>query len=498
MDELGDWLKTLGLERYAQAFAANDVDFEVLALLTEADLEKLGLSLGHRRKLLRALAERLPATAPDAERRQVTVMFCDLVGSTQLATAIDPEDMGMLVRRFKNTCTDTVARFDGFVARFMGDGAMVYFGYPKASEDAAEQAVRAALALVAEISRIPRPDAGALQTRIGIATGTVFIGDVVGEGPARELTIVGETPNLAARLQALAEPNAIIIADSTHLLLGKRFEYRALGEHSLKGFPVPMGVWRVLGEISSESRFAASRTTVDGAFVGRNSELATLVDRWRMVSGGSGQTMVVTADAGMGKSRLIETFVEGLGSEERHVITCQCSPYHTNSALHPVLRNLERAAGFGPDDGDDAKLLKLGAYLGAAASEPTMSLLASALSIATSRYAPLDMSPAQRKAATLAELVEIILRRAREVPVVLLLEDAHWIDPTTRELWTRLIEAIGAARVMMIVTARPEFRSPWTDRAQVGSIELVRLSPAQCTELAADVASPANTSSRTR
>ncbi|MFZ3322025.1 MAG: adenylate/guanylate cyclase domain-containing protein [Usitatibacter sp.] len=490
MDDLGDWLKTLGLERYAQAFADNDVDFDVLALLSEADLEKLGLSLGHRRKVLRALAERMPATAPDAERRQVTVMFCDLVGSTQLATALDPEDMGMLVRRFKNACTDTITRFEGFVARFMGDGAMAYFGYPRAHEDAAEQAVRAALALVEEISRIPRQDGGMLQTRIGIATGTVFIGDVVGEGPARELTVVGETPNLAARLQGLAEPNTIIIGNRTHQLLGKRFEYRNLGEHSLKGFPVPMLAWRVMGEISAESRFAASRTAVDGAFVGRGDELETLLDRWQLASTGRGRAVVVTADAGMGKSRLVETFIEGLGGARRHVVTCQCSPYHTNSALYPVLRNIERAARFEVDDGDDAKLVKLEAFLGPLAGESSMSLLASALSLPTGRYAPLDVSPAQRKTATLAALVDIILRRADDAPVLLLLEDAHWIDPTTRDLWTCMIDAMAAARVMLIVTARPEFHSPWADRGRVDSIELVRLPPAHCAKLAADVASP--------
>ena len=510
MIELGAWLKAQGLEQYSRIFADNDIDFDVLVDLSDGDLEKLGLSLGHRRKLLRALAAhkqesgRQPAPAPskarpvapevhDAERRQVTVMFCDLVGSTELANLLDPEDAGALIHRYQDACAGAIARFDGFVAKFMGDGVLAYFGYPQANEDAAEHAVRSALAIIDAIGQLKRPDGRAFQTRIGIATGIVVIGDIVGEGTAREHSIVGETPNLASRLQALAEPDSILIGHNTHQLLGKRFEYLSVGEHALKGFAAPVRAWRVLREAESESRFAATRAVGRGALIGRGEETGLMFDRWRLASQGRGQALFISGEAGVGKSRLVDALSERIGDECCTRVTCQCSPYHTNSALYPVIRHLERAAGFAPDDPDPVKLAKVETLLGAtdgSPAAPAASLIADLLSLPIDRYAKLELSPPQRKTATITALVDLLGRLAEDGPVLLLLEDAHWIDPTTKELWTRLIEKIATTRLLALVTARPEFASPWNGPDHVSALELTRLSSAQSAELVAEIATP--------
>ena len=508
--DLKQWLEAQGLAQYAKVFAENDIDFDVLADLTEADLEKLGVSLGHRRKLLRAIgaagkeapsaplpsAPPVPgavAEAPDAERRQITVLFCDLVGSTEIASMLDPEDASALLRRYQDACAGAVARFDGYVAKFMGDGAFAYFGYPQASEDAAEQAVRAALAVVEAVGKLTHPKSGALQVRIGIATGLVVVGELIGAGSARERAVAGETPNLAARLQALAEPNAIIIGERTRQLLGERFEYESLGERALKGFAAPVRLFRVLRETAAESRFAAARAASRGAFVGRGEESSLLLDRWRRATQGHGQLVFVSGEPGIGKSRLADMLAERIGSERFFRITCQCSPYHTNSALHPVIRHLERAAGFAPDDPDAVKLAKLEVMLGMKADGPPVpaaGLIADLLSLPLERYAAIDLAPPQRKAATLAALVELLTRLAADAPVLLLLEDAHWIDPTTKELWTRLVDGIVTARLLTLVTARPEFASPWTGRAHVTTLELTRLTAPEAAELVAEIAAP--------
>ena len=510
MTDLEQWLTAHGLAQYAKPFADNDVDFEVLGDLTEEDFEKLGVSLGHRRKLRRALEMRrgetspqptggvrqlspVSAAPPDPERRQITVLFCDLVGSTELAHALDPEDASALIRRYQAACADAVTRFDGYVAKFMGDGLLAYFGYPQANEDAAEQAVRSALAIIAAVGEFKHPDGRPFAVRIGIATGTVVIGDMVGEGSARERSIAGDTPNLAARLQAMAASNEILIGSRTHQLLGTRFEYEGLGQRALKGFAAPVSVWRVLREAVAETRFAATRAAGRAAFVGRGEESALLLDRWRRATQGHGQALLISGEAGMGKSRLADVLAEGLGEEAHYHVTLQCSPYHTNSALYPVVRHLERAAGFASDDRDEAKLTKLEAMLDGlqGSTAPTArTLIADLLSLPTVRYATVDMPPPQRKAAMLSALVELLTRLAADKPVLLLLEDAHWIDPTTTELWTRLIDSITATRLLALVTARPEFASPWTGRAHVSSLELARLTSAQATQLSAEIAAP--------
>ena len=510
MPDLENWLKQFGLEALCGVLADNDVDLDILPDLTEADFEKLGISLGHRRKLIKAIATLrgapveaaeavadTPATPPkaaptsEAERRQVTVLFSDLVGSTALATALDPEDMSDLIKRYQDACAGAIARFDGYIAKFLGDGVLAYFGYPQAHEDSTESSVRAALAIVDAVGRIARPDGRRLETRIGIATGLVVVGDIIGSGAAREESIVGETPNLAARLQALAEPNTVVVADATCRLLGRTFEYENRGEHMLKGFAKPVPAWRVLREAPLASRFEAARATILAPFVGRVQEMGLLLERWRLAQHGEGQTVLLTGEPGMGKSRLIEALFDRIGSEPHRRIVVQCSPYHANTAFYPVLRQIEQAARFALEDSTALKLDKLNAWLAKADMplSPIAPLLANLLSLpAEGRYPPLGLTPAQFKNAAISALVDYVLHLSEREPVLLDLEDAHWIDPTTLELMTRLIDLIGSARVLVVVTARPEFVSPWAGRDHVLTLALSRLSKTQCAEIVAGIA----------
>ncbi len=427
----------------------------------------------------------------DAERRQVTVLFCDLVGSTELANAIDPEDMGEFIRHFQDTCAGAIARFDGFVAKFMGDSVLAYFGYPLAHEDAVGQSVRAALAIVASMAHEKRPDGQAPEVRIGIATGLVVIGELVGAGAAREHSVVGETPNLAARLQALAEPDAILVSQTTHQLLGRQFESESIGEHALKGFAKPVPAWRVLRESAAESRFAAIRTPGRHSLIGRMDEMELLLDRWQLAREGAGQVVVIQGEAGIGKSRVVDALSRLLAGEPHVRVLCQCSPYHTNSALHPVIRHLERAAGFAGDDSTARKLEKLESIFAGSGGDiaATSRLMADLLSIPTGdRYPPTEIAPAQRKAATIAALVDQLTRLGDREPVLFVLEDAHWVDPTTRELVTRLIDGTVGARVLVLVTARMEFDSPWPSGGRIASCVLRQLGKEQCANLVAGIA----------
>jgi len=491
--DLAAWLSSLGLGQYSSVFHENDIDFEVLAAIDDADLERLGLSLGHRRKLLKAIAERRSANSDtqQAERRQVTVMFCDLVGSTQLAARLDPEDMGDIIRRFQNAAAGAIARYNGFVARFMGDGVLAYFGFPQANEDAAEHAVRAGLGLIADIARIPRSDGSVLQARVGIATGTVMIGDVAAAGTYTEFDVVGDTPNLAARLQALAAPGSVLISSGTRQLLGERFAYQDAGEHELKGFPNRMRVWRVAGEAVTDSRFAATRAK-SSRFVGRDAELGALLGSWRDAVDARGRAVLISGEPGLGKSRLVEAFLDHEVGTPRRVIKCQCSPYHANSALHPVIRNIERAVGFDAADSEDKRLDALEGYLRGVVpeQEDAPALFADLLGLPVDRYAACTLTPMQRKTATLETLTAVILGLSRSAPVLLILEDAHWADPTTLELWTRKVDRIRDASVLLLVTARPEFQSPWRDRANASQIHLVPMPREECARLAAAVAAP--------
>ena len=430
----------------------------------------------------------------------MTVLFCDLVGSTALAGTIDPEPLSALIRRYQDACTGAVSRFGGYVAKFMGDGVLAYFGFPRAFEDAAERAVRAALDIGAEVGRIEGPDGTSLQTRIGISTGLVVVGEIVGVGTAQERTIVGETPNLAARLQALALRDTILVSDTTRNLLGALFELEAIGEHELKGFARPVSAWRVRGEAASESRFAAIRTGGHLPLIGRAHEMGLLLDRWRLARSGEGQIVTLIGEAGIGKSRSVAALQETLASEPHTRIHLQCSPYYIDSSLFPVIKHLSRAARFAADDSPSAQIEKLGALFAQRAASDSLAipLLADLLSVAeASQAVPASLNPAQRKAATIALLVDEIIRLGDSDPVLLILEDAHWIDATTLELMTRLTDRIAQARLLVLATGRPDFMPPWQTRPHSTLLTLPRLGRAECAELVAGVAATHTLSAET-
>ncbi len=415
MQQIADWLEKLGMSEYAERFAENRIDFSVLPDLTDQDLEKLGVLLGDRRKMLRAIAKleavdapiAVATTAPatprsvdTAERRQVTVMFSDLVGSTALSARMDPEDLRELISAYQKCVAETVKRFGGFVAKYMGDGVLVYFGYPQAHEDDAERAVRAGLELVAAVSGLKTH--AALQTRVGIATGLVVVGDLIGSGASQEQAIVGETPNLAARLQGVAEPNSVVIAESTRKLVGNLFELEDHGAQDLKGIAGPVRAWVALRPASVESRFEAFHASGLTELVGREEELDLLVRRWSKAKTGEGQVVLLSGEAGIGKSRLTAALLERLASEPHTRLRYFCSPQHTDSAFYPIISQTERAAGLAHDDTTEAKLDKLDAVL-AQTSTPIQdaALFAEMLSLPNDgRYPALGLAPEERRQRT--------------------------------------------------------------------------------------------------
>jgi predicted ATPase/class 3 adenylate cyclase len=495
--DIAAWLRELGLERYEQAFRDNDIDGKVLPHLTAEDLKDIGItSVGHRRSLLAAIKAlrwetappqleepsetALPAAEPSrqAERRQLTVMFIDLVGSTALSARLDPEDMGQVIRAYQRRCTEIVRRWDGNVAKYMGDGVLVYFGWPRAHEDDAERAVCAGLELVSAVGRLVTPVGETLAARVGIATGLVMVGDLIGEGAAREETVVGETPNLAARLQGLAGSGAVVIAQSTRQLLGDLFDLEDVGAHDLKGIGARVQAWRVVAEGQAESRFEALRGGHLAALIGREHELGLLVDRWERAKKGDGQVVLLGGEPGIGKSRIASALRERLGDEYLIPLSHYCSPYHTNTALHPVIGLLERAAGFARDDRAEAKLDKLEALLArdTEALGEAVPLVAALLGIETGeRYPPLVLSPQRQKQRTLEVLVDQVRGLAARRPVLAVYEDVHWADPTTRELLGLLIDRVRRLFALVLITFRPQFDPPWTGEGHVTQLQLNRL-----------------------
>ena len=494
MQQIAEWLEKLGLGQYAQRFAENDINFAILSDLTDQDLKEIGVSsLGHRRLLLRAIAElniaekgttRSGAATPAsltppqtdaAERRHVTVMFCDLVGSTALSARMDPEDLRDVISAYQKCVTETVLRFGGFVAKYMGDGVLVYFGYPQAHEDDAERAVRAGLELIGAVSAL-KPNAP-LQTRVGIATGLVVVGDLIGSGEAQERGIVGETPNLAARLQALAEPNTVVIAEGTRKLLGNLFELDDLGPKDLKGIAGPVRAWGALRASSAEGRFEALHASGLTALVGREEELELLLRRWSRARTGEGQVVLLSGEAGIGKSRLTAALLERLSGEPHTRLRYFCSPQHTDSAFYPIIGQTERAAGFAYDEKPQTKLDKLDAML-AQFSTPIQdaALFAEMLSLPNAgRYPALELTPEQRRQRTLEALTAQLERLARQKPVLMIFEDVQWIDPTSLEVLGRTVDRIKTLQALLIVTYRHEFNAPWAGRSHVMSLALNRL-----------------------
>ena len=492
--DLGHWLRTLGLEQYEAAFREQKIDDTVLPSLTAEDLKELGVGyVGHRRKLLDALAAlRTEAGAPaplsdvplateeaatdTAERRQVTVMFSDLVGSTALSARMDPEDLREVIRAYQTCVADTVRRFGGFVAKYMGDGVLVYFGYPQAHEDDAEQAVRAGLGLVSAVSDLKTH--AALQTRVGIATGLVVVGDLIGAGASQEQAIVGQTPNLAARLQSIAQPNSIVIADGTRKLVGNLFELDDLGLQELKGISGPVRAWAALRPASVEGRFEAMHGSGLTDLVGREEELGLLLRLWLKAKIGEGQVVLLSGEAGIGKSRLTAALLERLATEPHARLRYFCSPQHSESAFYPIISQMERAAGFAYDDTAQAKLDKLDMLLAQNFTpREDVALFAEMVSLPDDgRYPTLELTPQQRRQRTLEALTRQIERLAQRSPVLIILEDAHWADPTSLEAFgSAALDRIRPLDVLLIVTHRPEFEPSWIEQPHFTTVTLNRL-----------------------
>ncbi|HEV2549265.1 MAG TPA: AAA family ATPase [Stellaceae bacterium] len=489
--DVADWLRGLGLEQYAPAFRDNDIDEQVLRRLTAEDLTSLGVnSVGHRRKLLDAVAaleapipavetpafRRTPLQA-DPERRQLTVMFSDLVGSTALAARLDPEDLREIIAAYHRAVARVVKSFDGFVAQYMGDGVLVYFGYPQAHEDDAERAVRAGLAVVEAIAELNSGHEVALRTRVGIATGLVVVGDLIASGAAYELSAVGETPNLAARLQTLAEPNSVVIAASTRRLTGMLFEYRDLGTREIKGFSTPVSISQVLGIRTFQGRFEAQHGVGLTSLVGREEELDLLTRRWRQIQDGEGCVVLLTGEPGIGKSRIVREFENRLPNQAHARAGFFCSPLRQDSALFPVISYFEHAAGFVREDAGSLKLAKLEALLArTSAHTEAIGLIAELLSLpGDERYPVPQLTPQQRKEKTLEALLAHIAGLAATQPVLMLFEDVHWIDPTTRELLLLIVEQVQQLPVLVLVIARPEFVPRWPVHTHVTTLSLTRL-----------------------
>jgi class 3 adenylate cyclase/predicted ATPase len=505
--DISAWLRGLGLERYEQAFRENAIDEATLPKLTTEDLRDLGVTaVGHRRILLDAIAalraetfrdttehsvepDRSGGKASEAERRQLTVVFVDLVGSTALSARLDPEELRDIIGAYHRRCAEVITRSGGFVAKYLGDGVLAYFGYPQAHEEDAERAVRAGLALIEAVAKLDAGQATSLQVRVGIATGLVVVGDLLGEGAAQEQAVIGETPNLAARLQGLAKPNTVVIADSTRRLLGGLFDYRDLGTMPVAGIDHPVHVWRVLSASQVGSRFEALRAA-NTPLIGREEEIALLTRRWERAKAGDGSVILIVGEPGIGKSRIGQTLLEQLSKEPHTRLRFFCSPHHQHSALYPSITQLEQAAGFRREDTAETRLDKLVAVLALANKElsEAVPLLADLLSIPTGdRYPPLNLTPQKRKEKTLHVQMAQAEGLAARQPLLMLWEDIHWSDPTTLESLDLLIDRAATLRVLMILTFRPEFTPPWVGRPHVTLLSLNRLPPRRCAEMIAHI-----------
>ena len=534
--DIATWLHGLGMEQYEPAFRDNSIDAAVLPELTAQDLKDLGVRrVGDRRKLLAAIAVlrsgpvrgRPPAGFPlavaerstdavTAERRQLTVMFCDLVGSTALAARLDPEDLRDLITAYNRAVAEVVTRFDGFVAKYMGDGILIYFGYPRANEDDAERAARCALAAVDIVSRLKLSEE--LRTRFGIATGMVVVGDLVGRGEAQERGVVGETPNLAARLQSLAEPNTVLIDENTRRLLGKLFEYRDIGAVEVRGFSGMVSAWEVLRPSTVASRFEALRASLT-PLIGRGEEIEFLLRRWRRARRGEGQVILLSGEPGIGKSRIAAALAERLHDKPHYYLRYFCSQYHQNTALHPVIMQLEHAAGFTRDDSPAMKLVKLrrlfargrlghlrrrvalyanqrsrksdqeAELLLLALAGVRQALVADLLSLPTAgALSEMNLTPQRRKEKTLEALLDRVEDLSRRRPVLMVFEDTQWIDPTSHELLNLTIDRIRNLPVLLIITFRPDFQQVWCGPAHISTLSLDRLDIGETTALAETVA----------
>ncbi|MGE3742139.1 MAG: adenylate/guanylate cyclase domain-containing protein [Geminicoccaceae bacterium] len=511
VDDLARWLEKLDLGKYAEVLAQHEVSVRDLPHLTEDDLKELGLPLGPRRRLLAAAASdnmasasmqsrhRVEGDAPalakatvhTAERRRLTVMFADLVGSTELSRRLDPEDLREVLRQYQDVVAGVVERYDGHIAKFLGDGVLAYFGWPQAHEDDAERAVRSGLETVAAVAGIDSAKGEQLQARVGIASGEVVVGDLGSGGRLDAAAVAGETPNLAARLQGAAEPDTVLLDAATRSLLGEVFEVRRYSDQMLKGFAEAVPVWRVLAERAVASRFEAAHGGGLTALVGREHEIGLLLDRWQLSCAGEGQVVLLSGPAGIGKSRILGTLSERIADREHFRLRYQCSPYHSNIAFHPVTRQLELAAGLNSSDGVADRLDKLERLLSLSAADvkAVAPLFATLMSLpAEDRYGPLNLSSQQLREQIIAALVEQLVRLARQRPVLMLLEDAHWIDPSTEALVGESISAIADAAVLILITHRPGYTTPWSAQSHLASLPLSHFSRAQSAQMVRSIA----------
>ncbi len=507
------WLAEAGFEKLTQVFVDNDIDWDILPELNNEDLKDLGISsLGERKKLLAAIAQlpqaaAVPAatdnrgsTTPaqsaatqgfstpkvEAEFRQLTVMFCDLVGSTELSRRVDAEELRAIISRYQRACVEAVEPLGGFVARFMGDGVLVYFGYPKADENDAERAVTAGLAVIDACM-----GAKTNSVRVGIATGRVIVGDLLGSGPATERTVVGEAPNLAARLQSLAQPGSVVVSETTMQLAGGGFSFKDLGQHAIKGFDDAITVWEVSGLRAIESRFESSRGATLNPLVGRHTELMLLLDRWQLACGGEGQAVFISGEAGIGKSRLIEALRHEVTSDQHVAMRYQCSPHHITSAFYPVILQLQRVARVESEDSPDIKLDKLETLLQISGNQEMADaqIYAHLLSIPFEhRYGALTQSPQEIKSRTLEILANQVLALSERQPVMFLIEDTQWIDTATEEFLELVIGRVQSSRVLIVVSHRPAWQPGLLGFNNISSLQLNRLGRSNCAAIVRAIA----------
>src|SRR6266508_667792 len=506
--DLAEWLGRHGLGQYVQTFAENNIEYSVLPDLTEDDLEKLGVSLGHRKKLLRAIevltaagqrtgtptaVSNVPEVPPtsgqhrEAEFRQITVMFCDLVGSTQLSEKLDPEDLQKLIDAYRVECSAAIGHYGGEVARYFGDGVMAFFGWPRAHEDDAVRAVHAGLEIVSGVTKISGPVT--LNCRVGVCSGPVVVGEI-GDSGTWSMDAVGETPNIAARLQTLAAANTVLISESTRRLVSAAFDFQDLGLQELKGVTEPLHVYRVLSAKNIASRFEAAHAGSLTPLIGRSTELSLLLDRWQKVKEGDGQVIFLSGIPGVGKSRLLHELKSYIQQEPHVLLHHQCSPYHSQSAFFPVIEQIEQAAQLTAREADADKIAKLKAYLPRSTDssiEPVL-LIAKLLSIPAENHLELSgLTPQQIKNRTISTLVDMLLAFSVQRPTLCIFEDAHWLDPSTLELLELIISRIDHARVLLIVSCRPEFRPAWITHANTTMHSLTRLSLTEVRAMIRDI-----------
>jgi class 3 adenylate cyclase/predicted ATPase len=417
-----------------------------------------------------------------SERRHLTVLFCDIVESTALAKLLDPEDLSETMRTYYDRCGDAIGHFDGVIVSYLGDGIMALFGYPRAHEDDAERAIHAALRIIEVVRTVDPKNHRPVRVRIGIATGLVVVGEDKANALTKETAVVGDTPNLAAHLQTASAPDCVLISEATRRLVGDVFVLERLELNNLKGTKGRATAWRVLGQKANASRFAAHAGTLTN-FVGRDQEVALLIDRWRQANLNEGQVVLLEGEAGIGKSRIVETFRQHISEEPQIAMCYQCSAYHIDSALYPIITELEHAAKLNVDDSTFVRLEKLMVLLkqGGGKLEETVPLIAALLSIPSGdRYPPLDVDPQRRKERTLSVLVDRLADQATKRPILAIIEDLHWADPTTLDFFSRAMLRLPEMRILLIMTYRPEFRAPWTGHAHVTALHLNRLGRRHC------------------